>query len=64
MSEAIGRYTITLDDDPSIHKLIARITDLSSLPFTSPDKLMARSKSYAPLAVSGLYTEFDLDVSS
>lgn len=46
-----GSYTITLDDDPQIHKLIARMTGLPSLPFTSPEKLLGRGRTYSPLAV-------------
>ena len=52
-------YTITLDDDPQIHKIIARITNISSLPFNVPDKLLSRAKSYSPSAV---FVDVNLDV--
>lgn len=59
MTKSFSQYTITLDDDSQIHKLIARITKLNSLPFTSPDKLMARAGSYKPTAV---FVDIHLDV--
>ena len=59
MTESFGLYTITLDDDAQIHKLIARITKLNSLPFTSPDKLMGRARSYTPTAV---FVDINLDI--
>ena len=44
-------YTITLDDDPVMHKIIARCTGLPSLPFISPEALMRKRSSYKPMAV-------------
>ena len=44
------RYTITLDDDATVHKYIARLTGISSLPYTSTSALMARAASYQPVA--------------
>ncbi len=44
-------YTITLDDDPIIHKIIGRMTGINSLPFVCPDKLLSRARSYEPAAV-------------
>ncbi len=45
------RYTITLDDDPIVHKIIAKITGMNSLPFSNPEKLVERAKSYDPVAI-------------
>jgi DNA-binding response OmpR family regulator len=45
-----NKYTITLDDDPLIAKLISRITGINSLPFTSGSLLLKRAKSYFPVA--------------
>ena len=46
-----NRYTITLDDDPTVCKFIARATGINSLPFTSGAALLKRSASYDPVAV-------------
>jgi len=51
MTDSYSQYTITLDDDPQVSKLIARITGMSSLPFTSPEKLVTRAATYTPTAV-------------
>lgn len=45
------KYTICLDDDPVIHKIITQITGHPSLPFSCPDKMMSRADSYVPLSV-------------
>ena len=44
-----SKYTITLDDDPLIHKIISKITRLRSLPFTCPYKLLKKAPSYHPI---------------
>lgn len=46
-----GQYTITLDDDPIVHKIIAQATGAPSLPFTCPKKLLRKSASLSPIAV-------------
>jgi len=46
-----SQYTITLDDDSSVHKLIARITKIHSIPFVLPEKLLDRASSYKPVCV-------------
>ncbi len=50
-SVTYSQYTITLDDDPTVFKIIEKMTGLPSLPFTSPDKLIGRAHSYQPSAV-------------
>jgi DNA-binding response OmpR family regulator len=45
------RYTVTLDDDPTIHLIIQQATGMPSLPFTSVEALLARSTHYSPVAV-------------
>lgn len=45
------RYTITLDDDPAVHRLIAKFTGMVSLPFTSTDGLIAQAKRLSPRAI-------------
>ncbi|MGE0173247.1 MAG: response regulator transcription factor [Oligoflexales bacterium] len=45
------RYTITLDDDPTVHLIIQQATGITSLPFTSADALIARTDHYSPVAV-------------
>ncbi len=49
--ENLKRYTITLDDDPMICKIIAQATGINSLPFTSGASLLKRADSYDPVAV-------------
>jgi DNA-binding response OmpR family regulator len=44
-------YTITLDDDPLVHKIIQKTTGMASLPFVSSARLLERSASYQPMAV-------------
>jgi DNA-binding response OmpR family regulator len=53
MSSAEERkdYTITLDDDPLIHRIIQKATTMSSLPFVSGRALVERSGIYDPIAV-------------
>ncbi len=43
-------YTITLDDDPLVHKIIQKTTAINSLPFVSAATLMERAPSYQPIA--------------
>ena len=43
-------YTITLDDDPMVHKMIHKITNMNSLPFTSASKLIEKASHYRPVA--------------
>ena len=58
MVDKFEKYTITLDDDSMIHQLITRITRMTSLPFTSPEKLILRAGSYNPAAV---FVDVNLD---
>ncbi|MBC7659096.1 MAG: response regulator transcription factor [Chitinophagaceae bacterium] len=44
------RYTITLDDDPSISKIIAQVTGIPSHPFTSGESLLKEAHSLDPVA--------------
>jgi len=46
-----GQYTITLDDDPIVHKIIAQATGFASQPFTCPQKLMKKAALLNPIAV-------------
>ncbi|MCX6123302.1 MAG: hypothetical protein NTV34_00910 [Proteobacteria bacterium] len=55
-----SRYTITLDDDPTVCKFISRATGINSLPFTSGAALLKRCESYDPVAV---FVDVHLDVS-
>lgn len=43
-------YTVTLDDDPLVSRLIAKITGMNSLPFASAAKLRECAKNYGPAA--------------
>ena len=60
------KYTVTLDDDPSVSKLIAAFTQLESHPFSSGEELVAKALHMQPLALfvdvhlagSGLGLEF------
>lgn len=51
MPTVAGQYTITLDDDPIVHKIISQVTGVPSLPFTCPKKLLRKSTSLSPIAV-------------
>lgn len=53
------KYMISLDDDPSIHKIIQQITGTTCIPFKSADKLTEKAKSYTPSAV---FIDIHLDV--
>lgn len=44
------RYTITLDDDPMVSKILSKAIGIHSLPFTSAEGLMARAERYHPIA--------------
>lgn len=48
--EKTSRYTITLDDDAAIAKIIAKVTGISSLPFTTGAALLKRATSFHPVA--------------
>lgn len=45
------KYTITLDDDPTVRLLIEQATGMSSLPFSTVETLLARADRYAPVAL-------------
>lgn len=51
MTELKEHYTITLDDDAMVHKIIAQATGVPSLHFSCPDKLLRKASSLMPLAV-------------
>lgn len=44
------KYTITLDDDPLIARIIEKMTTLTNLPFVSAERLLSRAKEYHPVA--------------
>ncbi len=44
------RYTITLDDDASISKIIAQVTGIPSLPFATAEALLNKANSFDPVA--------------
>lgn len=44
-------HTITLDDDPMVHKVISRYTGINSLPYTSTSGLVKELDHNAPLAL-------------
>ena len=51
MNQSYGsEYTITLDDDLMIHRLIQKSLGMKSLPFNSAEKLLEASDSYQPVA--------------
>ncbi|MES2744948.1 MAG: response regulator [Bdellovibrionota bacterium] len=51
MSEQKEHYTITLDDDALIHKIIAQATGMPSLHYSCPDKLLKKATTLSPIAV-------------
>jgi DNA-binding response OmpR family regulator len=53
------RYTITLDDDPTVATIIAQATGLPSLPFKSSKALLSRASLYKPIAA---YVDVHLDI--
>ncbi|HYX33413.1 MAG TPA: response regulator [Oligoflexus sp.] len=55
------RYTITLDDDPTIRLIIEHATGMISLPFASVGTLLARADRYSPVA---LFVDIHLGVDS
>jgi DNA-binding response OmpR family regulator len=46
-----NRYTITLDDDPMVYRLLESMLDTKSLPFFSSSELLANLSKYRPVAV-------------
>ncbi len=44
-------YTIALDDDPSVHKIIQKVTGMTCLPFKDPEALKIKASSFSPAAV-------------
>lgn len=51
MSTERKTYTITLDDDPMVHKMIARAMGINSLPYSSTAMLLGRLERYEPMAL-------------
>jgi DNA-binding response OmpR family regulator len=45
------RYTVTLDDDPMVRRIIEHVTNIPSLPFSSIQALLARADRYEPVAL-------------
>lgn len=43
-------YIVTLDDDPMMNGILARVTGMNSLPFKSTKALLGRAESYNPMA--------------
>lgn len=51
MKQSYGdKYTITLDDDPIVHRLIQKSLGIKSLQFKSAEKLVETSSHYQPVA--------------
>ena len=50
MGAVESKYTITLDDDPMVHRLITKVTGVQSLPFAHPDALLNQSQRLQPIA--------------
>jgi two-component system OmpR family response regulator len=48
---ANARYTITLDDDATISRIIAQVTGIASHSFASGDALMKKAESLDPVAI-------------
>jgi DNA-binding response OmpR family regulator len=46
-----NRYSITLDDDPMVYRLIESMTDIKSLPFSVRGKLSSSLSQYRPVVV-------------
>jgi len=44
------RYTITLDDDTMVSKILSKAVGMHSLPFSSVEGLLARAERYQPIA--------------
>lgn len=51
MTEHNEHYTITLDDDALVHKIIAQATGIPSLHYSCPDKLLRKAAGLSPIAV-------------
>jgi DNA-binding response OmpR family regulator len=51
MSDHHEHYTITLDDDVLIHKIIAQATGMPSLHYSCPEKLLKKASALSPIAV-------------
>ena len=45
------RYTLTLDDDPSISRIIAQVTGIPSLPFDEANVMIKKGTSLEPVAL-------------
>jgi DNA-binding response OmpR family regulator len=43
-------YTITLDDDPMVPRMIQKALGIKSIPFVSPEQLLATAEKYHPVA--------------
>jgi DNA-binding response OmpR family regulator len=51
MQKSLGnRYTITLDDDPSVFRIIEKSTGFKSHSFSSPEELLCKASKYEPVA--------------
>lgn len=51
------KYTVTLDDDPMVHKIIEKSTDFKSLMFDNPEELDKQSAKMKPVAA---FVDIDL----
>lgn len=51
MDKKISQYTITIDDDPTVHLRLGQITGMPSLPFRDPAALVSKASQYHPVAV-------------
>lgn len=57
--EVDSTYTITLDDDPMVFRIIAKVLGIKSLPFTSAKKLRDSAAKYQP---AGVFVDINLGV--
>ena len=44
-------YTITVDDDPMVRKMIEQVMGIKSLSFLSGQSLLSRAERYEPIAL-------------
>lgn len=55
------QYTITLDDDPIVHRMIQKALGMRSISFVSPEKLLSAADNYQPVAA---FIDIHLDSAS
>lgn len=60
-SPSSQEYTITLDDDPIVHRMIQKALGMKSIAFTSAEKLLSSAERYHPVAA---FIDIHLDTAS